>query len=84
MPRRPAGSTPPPRPPACTSRCESGLEVAVDASVWAQRAGEADIGVQALSDFSSDGTHAGLVLGFGAIEVRLIEPGIRLLARLVK
>ncbi len=59
-------------------------EVAVDASALAQRAGEADIGVQALSDFSSDGNHPGLVLGFGAIEVRLIESGIRLLARLVK
>jgi GntR family transcriptional regulator / MocR family aminotransferase len=59
-------------------------EVAVDASALAQRAGEADVGVQALSEFSSDGTHPGLVLGFGAIEVGRIDPGIRRLARLVK
>jgi GntR family transcriptional regulator/MocR family aminotransferase len=59
-------------------------DVAVDAFALAQRAGEADVGVQALSEFSSDGTHPGLVLGFGAIEVGRIDPGIRRLARLVK
>ena len=47
------------------------------------RAADAGIGLQALSDFSVDGAAPGLVLGFGAIPVERIEPGVRRLAELV-
>ena len=56
---------------------------AVDLAALVGRAAEADIGVQALSDFSADGAHRGLVLGFGAIEAAKIGPGVRRLAELV-
>ena len=56
----------------------------MDVAALVRRAAEAGVGVQALSDFSIDGAHPGLVLGFGAIEVGLIEPGIRRLGKLVK
>ena len=59
-------------------------DVTMDLAALVRRAYAADVGVQALSDFSSDGDQPGLVLGFGAIEVGLIEPGIRALGQLVK
>jgi GntR family transcriptional regulator/MocR family aminotransferase len=58
--------------------------LAVDVAGLVRRASEAGVGLQALSDFSVDGCAPGLVLGFGAIEVSQIEPGIRLLSRLMK
>jgi GntR family transcriptional regulator/MocR family aminotransferase len=70
----------------------AGLHIAVlarpglslDVARLVRQAAEAGVGVQALSDFSVDGCAPGVVLGFGAIEVGQIEPGIRLLSRLVK
>jgi GntR family transcriptional regulator/MocR family aminotransferase len=57
--------------------------LSVDVARLVRRAAEAGVAVHALSDFSVDGCAPGLVLGFGAIEVGQIEPGIRLLSRLV-
>jgi GntR family transcriptional regulator / MocR family aminotransferase len=59
-------------------------EVEVDVGALVARAAAADIGVQALSDFTADGGEPGLVLGFGAIAVERIDPGVRRLADLVK
>ncbi|HZA05117.1 MAG TPA: PLP-dependent aminotransferase family protein [Propionibacteriaceae bacterium] len=59
-------------------------DATVDLAALVTSAAEADIGVQALSDFSADGDHLGLVLGFGAMEAARIRPGVRKLARLVR
>jgi GntR family transcriptional regulator / MocR family aminotransferase len=58
-------------------------EASVDVNGLVQRAAAAGIGVQALSDFSLDGDHSGLVLGFGAIEAKRIAAGVRDLSALV-
>ncbi len=57
--------------------------VAVDTTALVRRAAAAGIGLQPLSDFSVDGAPPGLVLGFGAIPVERIEPGVRRLGELV-
>jgi GntR family transcriptional regulator/MocR family aminotransferase len=58
-------------------------EAALDPRALARRAAEVGIGVQALSDFGTDVRQRGLVLGFGAIDLDRIEPGIRLLGRVI-
>jgi GntR family transcriptional regulator / MocR family aminotransferase len=59
-------------------------EVDVELEGLVARAATAGIGLQALSDFSADRTRPGLVLGFGAIAVEGIGPGVRRLADLIK
>ena len=58
-------------------------ELEIDLEALVERAAADGIGVQALSDFSADGVSDGLVLGFGAVAVERIEPGLHRLARLV-
>ncbi|HLL62718.1 MAG TPA: PLP-dependent aminotransferase family protein [Propionibacteriaceae bacterium] len=58
--------------------------VELDVTALVERAAGAGVGVQALSDFSADSAQRGLVLGFGAIAVELIRPGIRRLAGFIQ